>query len=111
MKPFLANPLTKSLVIETDSLTKQEYNSIVSEKRESFMQEHFAYDLQRVFQELREKASKMVHPLSHTVVFHIPGLFDPTKISQIISHYFQDLGYTISFLPLNGNNDVCFILS
>ena len=111
MKPFRMNTLVKSVVTDSDTLTKQEYDAIVAEKRHNFMQEHFSYDLQRVFQELREKASKMLNPLSHTVVFHIQDHFDSSKISQIISLYFQDLGYTVSFIPINGNNDVCFILS
>lgn len=102
----------KPVIDSVGTLSKREYDMIVSEKREDFMLEHFYYDLERIFQELRTKAGKMMQPLSHTITIHIQDHFDIQKVSKTISSYFQDLGYTVSFEPLkDGNNDVCFILS
>lgn len=94
-----------------NTFSKKEYDELVAEKREEFMFEHFPYELERIFDDLRQKASEMKYPLSHTISFRIQDYFDAIKTSRIIASYFQDLGYEVSISPINGENNVCFTLS
>lgn len=80
----------------TKILKKEEYLSIVREKRSKFVHEHFGKELAKFFEEMKEEANKMRN-CHFEIRIEIPDHFDVYKMEEVLRNYFRDLGYeTIS---------------
>ncbi len=79
-------------------LSKEEYESIVQEKRAVFVHKHFRNEINELFNNLREQADKLKHCHSE-IKIEVPYNFDVNKTEETLRSYFKGLGYEVIAEP------------
>ena len=87
-----------------DVFTKEDYLSVVREKRKEFVHRNFANELSSFFKKMKEEASRMRN-CHFEVNFELPVHFDVNRTEEILRSYFKDLGYEAIPEPRKGDTN------
>jgi hypothetical protein len=94
---LLAPPMTKN------EFSKADYLRTLKSKRRGFLEIHFSTSLNDYFNELKNRANRML-PCSYEMSFEIPDKLNVDRTEEILISYFEDLGYSVIAEPRKDND-------
>ena len=100
-------PISLMNISEPNSkeFTKEDYFSVVRDKRREFIFKEFSEELELIFENLKQEARKMKN-CHFEVKFVCPEHFDINFTEAILRDYFKDLGYDTLTEPRKSDEQV-----